>query len=81
MDLTLAGVTLHVSDVDRSLAFYQKLPGAQVMFHMLGRFALLRFGTGRLGLLSDRKRPFHLELECTDLDATYTKFHELNVAS
>ena len=81
MDLTLAGVTLHVSDVDRSLAFYQKLPGAQVMFHMPGRFALLRFGTGRLGLLSDRKRPFHLELESTDLDATYNKFQELEIST
>ena len=79
MDITLAGVTLHVADVDHSLAFYQRLPGAQVMFHMPGRFALLRFGTGRLGLLSYRKRAFHLELECTDLDVTYTKFEELGI--
>ena len=79
MDLTLAGVTLHVADVDRSLAFYQQVPGVQVMFHMPGRFALLRFGTGRLALLSDRKRPFHVELDCDDLDATYTKFKELEI--
>lgn len=49
------------------------------MFHMPGRLALLRFGTGRLGLLSDRKRAFHLKLECTDLHATYTKFEELGI--
>ena len=79
MDLTLAGVTLHVADVDRSLAFYHQFPGADVVFHMPGRFALLRFGTGRLGLLSDRKRPFHLEVECGDLDATYTKFQQLEI--
>lgn len=78
MDLTLAGVTLHVADVDRSLAFYQQFPGAQVISHMPGRFALLR-GTGRLGLLSDRKRPLHLEVECGDLDATYTEFQELEI--
>jgi hypothetical protein len=81
MDLTLAGLTLHVADIDRSLAFYQQLPGAQLIFHLPGRFALLRFGTGRLGLLCDRKRIFHLELECTDLDATYAKFQELGVST
>jgi len=81
MDLTLAGVTLHVADVDRSLAFYQQFPGAQVISHLSGRFALLRFGTGRLGLLSDRKRHFHLEMECSNLDATYTKFQELEIPS
>src|SRR5262249_18273998 len=79
MDLTLAGATLHVADVDRSLAFYQQFPGAQVIFHLPGQFAMLRFGTGRLGLLSDRKRPFHLEVECSDLDATYRKFQELEI--
>ena len=79
MDLTLAGVTPHVADVDRSLAFYENFPGAEVVFHMPGRSALLRFGTGRLGLLSDRKRPFHLEVECGDLEATYTKFQKLGI--
>jgi uncharacterized glyoxalase superfamily protein PhnB len=28
-----------------------------------------------------RKRIFHLELECTDLDATYAKFQELGVST
>ena len=69
MDLTLAGVTLHVADVDRSLAFYENFPGAEVVFHMPGRSALLRFGTGRL----------HLEVECGDLEATYTKFQKLGI--
>jgi len=44
MDLTLAGLTLHVADVERSLAFYKQFPGAQLIFHMTNRFALLRFG-------------------------------------
>jgi len=79
MDLTLTGVTLDVADVDRSLDFYQQFPDAQVMFHRPGQFALLRFGTGRLALLSDRKRPFHVELDCSDLDATHTKFKELQI--
>jgi catechol 2,3-dioxygenase-like lactoylglutathione lyase family enzyme len=69
MTVSLAGLTLHVADVDRSLQFYSRLPGAAVLFHLPGRFALLRLGQGRLGLLADRARPFHVELEVPDLDA------------
>ena len=63
----MVGLTLHVADVDRSVEFYRRLPGAAVLFHLPGRFALLRLGAGRLGLLADRKRPFHVELEVPDL--------------
>ena len=69
MTVSLVGLTLHVSDVDRWLEFYRRLPDAVVLFHMPGRFALLRLGQGRLGLLADRGRPFHVELEVPDLDA------------
>jgi catechol 2,3-dioxygenase-like lactoylglutathione lyase family enzyme len=79
--ISLVGATLHVADVERSLAFYQRLPGASLMFHMKGRFALLRIGTGRLGLLQDQKRPFHLEVDCADLDATYAELQQLGVAT
>ena len=49
MSISLVGVTLHVADVERSLAFYQRLPDAAVLFHMHGKFALIRVGDGRLG--------------------------------
>jgi len=67
MTISLVGLTLHVADVDRSVEFYRRLPGAAVPFHLPGRFAMLRLGAGRLGLLADRKRPFHVELEVPDL--------------
>jgi catechol 2,3-dioxygenase-like lactoylglutathione lyase family enzyme len=67
MTISLVGLTLHVADVDRSVEFYGRLPGAAVLFHLPGRFAMLRLGAGRLGLLADRKRPFHVELEVPDL--------------
>ena len=69
MTISLVGLTLHVADVDRSVEFYRRLPGAAVLFHLPGRFAMLRLGAGRLGLLADRKRPFHVELEVPDLAA------------
>src|SRR5689334_13935319 len=69
MTVSLVGLTLHVADVDRSVEFYRRLPDAVVLFHLPGRFALLRVGQGRLGLLADQSRPFHIELEVADLDA------------
>lgn len=79
MSVSVAGVTLHVADVDRSLGFYRQLPGASVLFHIPGRFALLQFGTGRLGLLADQKRQFHVELEVPDLDAAAVALRELGI--
>lgn len=79
MTVSLAGLTLHVADVDRSLACYQQLAGATILFHLPGRFALLRFGAGRLGLLADRQRPFHVELEVPDLDAAVDRLRQLGV--
>ena len=79
MTVSLVGLTLHVADVDRSLAFYRRLPGATVQFHLPARFALLKLGQGRLGLLADQKRPFHVELEVPDLDAAATELRALAI--
>jgi hypothetical protein len=70
MSISLVGLTLHVADVERLLNFYKRLPQSSILFHMPGKFALLKVGSGRLGLLKDQKRPFHVEIDCQDLDAT-----------
>jgi catechol 2,3-dioxygenase-like lactoylglutathione lyase family enzyme len=69
MNISLVGVTLHVADVERSLSFYKRIPESSILYHIPGTFALLRVGSGRLGLLHDQKRPFHVEIDCQDLDA------------
>jgi catechol 2,3-dioxygenase-like lactoylglutathione lyase family enzyme len=79
MTVSLTGLTLHVADVDRSLEFYRRLPSAAVLFHLTGRFALLRLGQGRLGLLADQTRPFHIELEVQDLDAAAAELRNLGL--
>ena len=55
--LSLEGLTLHVADLERSLAFYTRLPGVAVEFHKPGLFAMLRIGKGRIGLLQRRRGP------------------------
>ena len=77
MSVSLVGVTLHVADVERSLEFYKRLPGSSVLFQLPGKFALLKIGEGRLGLLQDSSRAFHVEIDCKDLDAAC---EELRVA-
>lgn len=68
-DVSLEGMTLHVADVERSLAFYTRIPGARVEVHRSGSFALLSFGKGRLSLLKDG--PTHLEFDTTNPDQLY----------
>ncbi len=76
--ISLAGVTVRVQDLERSLEFYTQLPGVQVIVHHPGYFAMLRIGTGRLGLLQQPSAPlFHLELETPDdLETLSQKFRE-----
>ena len=76
MTVSLAGLTLHVADVDRSLA---SIAGYQVRTSCSTcQDGSLSFdlGQGRLGLLADRKRPFHIELEVPDLDAAAADLRE-----
>jgi catechol 2,3-dioxygenase-like lactoylglutathione lyase family enzyme len=69
--LSLEGLTLNVSDLERSLEFYTRLPGVAVEFQKPGLFAMLRIGNGRLGLLQRAAGRFHIELETDDLDKFY----------
>ncbi len=74
--VSLEGLTIRVADVERSLAFYMKIPGAEIITHHKGVFALVRLGAGRLGLLQMPSAPlFHLEFETPgDLDTLVQQF-------
>jgi len=47
MNLSLEGVSLQVADVERSVGFYAKFPGAQLIMHRPGQFAKFKTGDGR----------------------------------
>ena len=74
--LSLEGLTMRVKDVERSLEFYMKLPGAEIITHHKGVFALIRIGAGRLGLQQMPSAPlFHLEFETPgDLETLAQQF-------
>jgi catechol 2,3-dioxygenase-like lactoylglutathione lyase family enzyme len=69
--VSMVGMTLVVADVERSLEFYRRIPGAQVIFHRPGGFALLAVGSGRLGLLQASFGSTHIEFDVQDVDALY----------
>jgi catechol 2,3-dioxygenase-like lactoylglutathione lyase family enzyme len=68
MDVSLDGLTLHVTDVERSVDFYRRLPGAHLAIHRPAEFALFEIGGTLLGLLAWRSPGFHLEMAAPDLD-------------
>jgi catechol 2,3-dioxygenase-like lactoylglutathione lyase family enzyme len=42
MAISLTGLTLHVADVDRARDFYMRIPGAVLVLHHPGNFALIQ---------------------------------------
>lgn len=67
----LEGLTLHVSNVEQSLAFYRQIPGAVVEHHRHEEFALLRIGEACLGLLGFGAPDMHLEISASDVDGLH----------
>lgn len=73
MSLSLEGVSLHVADVEKSFAFYSKLPGAQVILHRPGQFAKFKIGEGHVQVVGipPEEKSFHIEMDDPDLLALY----------
>ena len=82
MDLSLEGLTLHVDDVQRSLDYYLRFPGARLLHRRPGKseFALLKIGRARLGLLGHGAPGFHIEISTSDLDGIYDKLRESGIS-
>lgn len=82
MSASLDGVTLHVADVEVSLAFYQQLlPDATLAVHRPGQFGLLMIGESRLGLLREGTHQFHVEIGSDNVDAVYTRLVAAGIAT
>jgi len=75
----LDGITLQVADVERSLKFYQRIPGAILEHHRPDEFALLRLGQARLGLLGFGAPSFHLEISADDIDALHIQLRDAGI--
>jgi catechol 2,3-dioxygenase-like lactoylglutathione lyase family enzyme len=83
--LRFEGLTLTVADVARSLEFYRDKIELDVAYVSLPAFAMLRVGSGTIGLLAfeearkdgaaattpEQRRGIHVEFSTDDLDALY----------
>ncbi len=87
------GLTLTVASVERSLAFYRGKLGLEVEWNALPAFAMIRIGSGTIGLLSmtearkegvadatsEQKRAVHVEFSVDDLDGLYEELKSKGV--
>jgi len=73
MNTSLEGVSLHVADVEKSVAFYSKLPGAQLIMHRAGQFAKFKVGDGHIQVVGipQTEKSFHIEMNAANLQALY----------
>lgn len=70
--VALEGVSLHVKDVEKSVAFYSLLPGSEKLIHRPGQFARFRIGNGYLHVVNAaHAQRFHVELTTADLSALH----------
>jgi catechol 2,3-dioxygenase-like lactoylglutathione lyase family enzyme len=72
-------VSLHVVDVEKSVAFYSKFPGVQLILHHPGQFAKFKFGDAHIQVVAipPDEKSFHIELNAADL---HTLYDELKAA-
>jgi len=73
--VSMEGLTLHVVDIERSLAFYKMIPGVEEIVHRPGEFALLSVGKGMVGLL--KHGATHVEFGTSDVDGLYQHLQEV----
>jgi catechol 2,3-dioxygenase-like lactoylglutathione lyase family enzyme len=73
MSTIFESVSLHVADVEKSVAFYSKFPGGELIIHRPGQFAKFKFGGGHIQVVGipSQEKSFHVELDTPDLQALY----------
>jgi catechol 2,3-dioxygenase-like lactoylglutathione lyase family enzyme len=69
---SLEGISLHVADLERSAAFYSRIPGAKMVAHRPCRYTVFCIGHIQLTLVAVTGRmPFRMEVETDDLELLY----------
>jgi len=70
---SLEGISLLVADVEKSVAFYSKLPGAQMIMRRAGHFAKFKIGEGHVQVVGipPEEKSFHIEMDAPDLQGLY----------
>jgi catechol 2,3-dioxygenase-like lactoylglutathione lyase family enzyme len=74
MSISLEGISLHVSDIQKSKEFYARIPGAELVAERPGVFARYQIGKGSLHLVQIKtSKAFHMEMDTDDIAATHAQ--------
>lgn len=77
VSVSLDKFAIHVKNVEQSMAYYNRIPGAELIMHQPGHIAIFRLGKNELNLVRlDIMPPFHLEFEVEQVDALYDQFRK-----
>ena len=77
VSVSLDKFAIHVKDVEQSMAYYQRIPGAKLIVHQPGHIAIFQLGKNELNLVRlDIMPPFHLEFEVEEVDQLYANFQQ-----
>lgn len=77
VSVSLDKFAIHVKDVEQSMAYYQRIPGAELIMHQPGHIAIFKLGKNELNLVRlDIMPPFHLEFEVKEVDELYANFQQ-----
>lgn len=75
--VSLDKFAIHVKDVEASMAYYQRIPGAELIVYQPGHIAIFKLGKNELNLVRlDLMPPFHLEFETEQVDELYADFQK-----
>ena len=75
--VSLDKFAIHVANVEASMAYYQRIPGAKLVMHQPGHIAIFQLGKNELNLVRlDIKPPFHLEFEVEEVDRLYEEYQQ-----
>ncbi len=76
MNVSLEGLSLQVTNLDQSIAFYTRIPGAVLEEHRPGQFARVRIGEGVVHLVNvGGKQGFHIEFNTESINETHSQLH------
>lgn len=81
MNVSLEGLSLQVTNLDQSIAFYISIPGASLEEHRPGQFARVRIGEGVVHLVNvGGKTGFHIEFNADSITNMYDQMRDSGLA-
>ena len=79
--VSFQSISLHVADVGKSVAFYSRLPGAELTIHRPGDFAKFKVGAAYIQVVAERiaGKGFQIEIDAPDINALHDELQRVGL--